>query len=265
MSIFLRELKAHRTGLIFWCLGMVALIASGMGKFAAYEAAGQSVVKMLADLPKMVLVVFGMSGFDLTTATGFYGVLFLYIALMGSVHAALLGANIISKEERDRTSEFLFSKPITRSKVLTGKLLAGLINIVVLNLATSVSSFYFVGYFSKGESVTKEITLLMAGLLLLQLIFFSIGAMVAGIVRKPKSAPSISTAIMFLTFLLAYLVNLDDKLGVLKYLSPFKYFDAAVLMTDGRLDPVYVALSGAIVVLATAGTYYFYSARDLRV
>jgi len=265
MSIFLRELKAHRYGLLFWCLGMVALIASGMGKFAAYQAAGQSIVMMMATVPKTVLIVFGMSGFDLTKASGFFGVLFLYIALMGAVHASLLGANIISKEERDRTSEFLFTRPITRASVLTSKMLAGLVNIIVLNVTTTVSAIYFVGYFSKGESVNKDIALMMAGLFFMQLIFFAIGAMVAGFVHKPKSAASISTSIMFTTFLLAYLVNLNEKLDLLKYLSPFKYYDAAVLMKDGRLDPAYIALSVAIVGAAVFGTYYFYKKRDLTV
>ncbi len=184
---------------------------------------------------------------------------------MGAVHASLLGAGIISKEERDRTSEFLFAKPITRSSVLTSKLLAGLTNVLILNVVTTASSLYFVSYFGKGESVTKDITLMMAGLLLLQLIFFSIGAAVAGYVRKPKSAPSIATSIMFGAFLLSYLVNLDERLDVLKYLSPFKYFDAAVLMTDGQLDPVFVGLSVVIVGLSVFGTYHFYNARDLTV
>jgi len=265
MSIFLRELKAHRWSLVFWSLGMVALVSSGMGKFAAYEAAGQSVTKMMADLPRMVLVVFGMSGFDLTKASGFFGVLFLYIALMGTVHGSLLGASIISKEERDRTSEFLFAKPITRGSVLTSKLLAGLVNVVALNLVTAASSYYFVGYFGKGESVTKDITLMMVGLLFLQLIFFAIGALVAGVVRKPKSAPSISTSIMFGAFLLSYLVNLNTNLDALKYLTPFKYFDAAVLMADGTLDPVFVVLSVLIIVASVFATYRFYNARDLTV
>ena len=128
-----------------------------------------------------------------------------------------------------------------------------------------VSSLYFVGYFGKGESFTGDILILMAGLFFMQLIFFAIGAVVAGVVKRPKSAPSIATSIMFLTFLVSYLVNLSDNLDALKYVSPFKYFDAAVLMSDGQLDPVYVALSVIIVGLAIFGTYHFYSARDLTV
>ena len=265
MNLYLREMKAHRTALIWWCLGMVALIASGMAKYAAYETAGQSIVAIFETLPKVVLVVFGMQGFDLTKASGFFGVLFLYIAVMGAIHAVLLGASLISKEERDRTSEFLYTKPISRGEALTAKLLAGLTNILILNIATSVSSFYSVAYYSKGAPVAKEIVLLMVGFLFLQLIFFTMSALVAGVVKRPKVAPTIATSIMFLTFLLAYLVNMSENLDFLKYLTPFKYFDALALLTDGALDPVFIGLSVLIVGLSVFGTYHFYGARDLRV
>ncbi len=79
----------------------------------------------------------------------------------------------------------------------------------------------------------------MVGLFLLQLIFFSIGALVAGWTHRPRGAATTATSIMLLTFVLYYLVNFNDKLDPLKYLTPFKYYDAAVVMNDG-LDPVFV-------------------------
>lgn len=60
-------------------------------------------------------------------------------------------------------------------------------------------------------------------------------------------------------------MGLDEDLGVLGYLSPFTYIDAATLMVDGRLDPAYIALSVVIVVVGVVGTYRFYAARDLAV
>jgi ABC-2 type transport system permease protein len=265
MNIYWREMKAHRWGLLFWSLGMVALVASGMAKYGAYAAAGTSVTDLFAGVPKAVMVVFGIGGFDLTKASGFYGVLFLYIAVMAAIHASLLGSNLISKEERDRTSEFLYTKPISRASVLTSKLFAGWTMVLVFNAATALSSVYFVGYFGNGESVSAEIWLLMAALLLLQLVFFAIGALVAGVVRRPKAAPTIATSVMFLTFLIYYLVNFDSNLDFLKWISPFKYFEATVLLASGRLDPAFVALSAAIVGVAILGTYRFYSERDLTV
>jgi ABC-2 type transport system permease protein len=264
MNIYRREMKVHRWGLLFWSLGMLFLVMSGMAKFAAYEQAGQSVEQIMGALPKAVQVIFGLTGFDLTKASGFYGILFLYVAVMGAVHAVILGAGVISEEERDKTSEFLYAKPVSRSAALTGKLLAGLTNLIVLNLVTLASSFVFVGYYGKGEDVTSEVLVLMVGLFFLQLIFFSIGAVVAGTAHKPKLAGTRAMSIMLATFVLFYLVNLNEKLDPLKYLTPFKYYDAAVVMKDG-LDPVFVVLSLAIVALGILGTYYFYDRRDLSV
>lgn len=264
MNIFRRELKAHRWGLLFWSLGMVMLVLSGMAKFAAYEQAGQSVEQIMAALPKGVQVIFGLSGFDLTQPSGFYGILFLYIAVMAAVHAVLLGSGLVSKEERDRTSEFLYAKPVSRSEALTGKLFAGLVNMVALNLVTMFSSFYFVDYYGNGESFNDGIFTLMIGAFFIQLVFFSLGALVAGTARKPKRAPGRATTVMLVAFVLYYTVNLNENLDFLKYLTPFKYFDAAAVMNDG-LDPVFMVLSVLIAVAAILGTYRFYSVRDLSI
>lgn len=264
MNIIKRELKAHRWGLLFWSIGMVFLVMSGMAKFAAYEQAGQSAAVLLEGLPKTIQVIFGLSGFDLSKASGFYGILFLYIAVMGAVHAVLLGSGLVSKEERDHTSEFLYPKPVSRTRVITSKLLAGLVNLVAFNLVTMASSFYFVDVYGGGETFTGDILLLMTGLFFLQLVFFSLGALVAGVVHKPKRAPSMATNIMLIAFVLYYIVNLDENVEFLKYFTPFKYFDAALVMKDG-LDPVYVALSVFIIAVAIIGTYRFYGSRDLSI
>src|SRR5659263_224133 len=177
MNIFLRELKAHRWGLLFWSLGMISMVYMGMTKYGAYEASGESVQEIMDALPKAVGAVFGLTGFDLSTAAGFYGVLFMYIAIIGAVHGVLLGAGLIAKEERDRTSEFLYSKPASRGKILTGKLLAGVFNLVVLNVVTLVTSLYVVDIFNKDAPFDSDLMLLMVGLFFVQLVFFSIGAL----------------------------------------------------------------------------------------
>ncbi len=59
--------------------------------------------------------------FNLTTVTGFYGLMFIYFGLMGAMAAAMWGNEIISKEERDKTVEFSLVLPVSRSRVITAK------------------------------------------------------------------------------------------------------------------------------------------------
>lgn len=264
MNLFLRELRSHRKALTFWSIGMVALLASGMAKFAAYQAAGQSIISLVHQLPQTVQVVFGITGFNLSTASGFYGLLFYYIALMAAVHAVLIGTDVIANEERDKTVEFLLVKPISRSRIITYKLLAGLVNLVIFNLVTLVASIVFVAYFNKGASATKDILVLMLGLSFIQLLFFFAGVAVAAVNKKPKRSTSLATALLMVTFVLSFLINFSAGLDWLKYFTPFKYFDAKSLIDSGHPNPVFVSISVILIVAMLVTTYKAYNSRDLQ-
>lgn len=265
MNVFLREMKASRKALIIWSIGVILMIASSMGKYAGLSASGQSINDLMAQMPQSLKAIMGMGTFDLTTATGYYGVLFIYLAMMATVHATMLGATIISKEERDKTTEFLFLKPISRSKIITSKVLASLVNVLIFNIVTFVSSILLVQKYSKGEAVIGDITRLMLGMFILQLIFLFIGTAIAAISKHPKTAPSLATGILLLTFMLSIAIDLNSRLENLKYLTPFKYFDAKNLMHARGFEPVYLILSIVIIAVLFRATYVFYNSRDLNV
>jgi len=265
MNVLIREMKANRKALIIWSIGMILLIASSMGKYAGLSASGQSINDLLAQMPQSLKAIMGMGTFDLTMATGYYGVLFIYVAMMATIHATMLGANIISKEERDKTAEFLFSKPISRNKIINSKLLASLVNILILNLVTFVSSVLMVQKYSKGEAVIGNITVLMVGMFILQLIFLFIGTAIAAVSKHPKTAPPLATGILLFTFMLSIAIDLNNRIENFKYLTPFKYFDAKNLMYARGFEPIYVILSVIIIAVLFRVTYIFYENRDLNV
>lgn len=265
MNIFLREMKANRKSLIIWCIGMVAMIGAGMGKFAGYVSSGMSIDDIMAIFPKSLLNVMGISGFDLSTAIGFYGVLFLYLILIATSHAVMLGTNIIAKEERDKTTEFLLVKPVSRSNVITSKLLAVILNITILNIVTFIGSLFAVNYFNKGDEILGDIIMLMVGMFILQLIFMSIGSLSATVSKKSKAAVSNATGILLITFMLYMATNMTDKLESLKYLTPFKYFEAESIILGNGIDLFFIILSVVIIGVSLAGTYGFYKRRDLNI
>lgn len=243
---------------------MIFLIASGVAKFYGYSNTGQSAITSVLDMfPHSLQVLFGLNGFDLSKASGAYGILFMYIVLMAVIHAVLLGTDLISKEERDKTSEFLFAKPVSRSSVVTSKLLAGLLNIFVLNIVTLIASVYVVNYFSKSTSGTGDVLLLTVALFIMQLLFLLAGAAIAAITKHSKAAAGIATAVVLVTFILYFMINLSEHIDALKYFTPFKYFEAKDIIANGNLDMFYVVLSGGIITAALAATYVAYRKRDL--
>jgi ABC-2 type transport system permease protein len=265
MNIFLKEMKSHRKSLIFWSIGVILMVASGMVKYESLSSSGQSMNEMLSGMPKSMLAVLGIGDFDISTATGYYGLLFIYLLLMATIHAAMLGATIIAKEERDKTSEFLFVKPVSRNRIITAKLLAAFLNILILNLVTFFSSIVLVGKYSDGEVVTGDIAITMAGMFILQLLFMVIGSSLAAVKRKSKTAASIATGVLLITYIISVAIDLNENIVWLKYLTPFKYFEAKNVMFGGGLDIVYVLLSIIIIGVLGAITYISYQKRDLDV
>ena len=265
MNIFTRELKATRKSMIIWCFGVIAMVVGGMGKYAGLANSPASLTEFMNSLPESLLNLMGMSSLDITTAMGFYGVLFLYIAIMLGIHAIMLGANIIAKEEIDKTSEFLMVKPVSRKTVLTMKLLAGLVNLTILNVISFFSSFVMVNYFSKNTSLTHDMLLLTLGLFILQLIFMSVGSLMATIKKHSKSVGAAATGVLLISFLLSMIINMNENLDILKCITPFKYFEATAIINGNGFELPFFLLSFVLISLCLIGTYYFYEKRDLNI
>ncbi|WP_071394362.1 ABC transporter permease subunit [Bacillus tuaregi] len=266
MNIFLKELKSLRKSLIIWSIGSILMVVSGMGKYDVYASQGQSINEMLRGIPKSLRAVLGFSEVDVSTLSGYYSILFIYLLLMATIHAVMLGANIIAKEECDKTSEFLFVKPVSRNSIVTAKLLAALTNIIIFNLVTAGSLLIILSqYHTNGENVNEMVVSTMVGMLLLQLLFMVIGSALASVKKKPKTAASQASGVLLLTYLISVLIDLNENLEGLKYVTPFKYFEAKNVILGNGLEPIYMVLTSILIIGFTIVTYIFFKKRDLNV
>ncbi|MFX3623236.1 MAG: ABC transporter permease subunit [Ectobacillus sp.] len=265
MNLFIRELKANRKSLLLWGIGIIFMVVAGMGKYESISGSGQSLNEIMQQMPKSLQAIMGTGSLDLSKAVDYYGVLFLYLVLMGSIHALMLGANIIAKEERDKTAEFLMVKPISRTGIVTAKLAAAAVHVILFNIMTFITSISAVAYYNKGTVPTGDIIILMVGMFILQLIFLFLGTGIAAASKHPKSAAALGTAILLLTFILSIMIDLNSKLEDLKYLTPFKYYEAKQMLADGALDPVFIVLSVVIIGVLFSVTYICFKRKDMNV
>jgi ABC-2 type transport system permease protein len=264
MNIFITELKANRKALIIWSICVALLIISGMGKYTAYATGGAS-SDVFDKLPNTMKVVLGLSGFEVTKLSGFYAFLFPYIEVTVAIHAALLGSSIIAKEERDKTTEFLIVKPVSRSIIITSKLLAALFNVIVINIISLLSSLSIVPTFKTGEDITGEILIMHLIMFIVQLIFMTLGSLLAAALRKPKISGAIAANIIIAGYFISKITELADYLKVLNIFSPFKYFSLQKAVYDHEINIIITLLCLVIITGFTAFAYYFYQKRDMNV
>lgn len=92
-----------------------------------------------------------------------------------------------------------------------------------------------------------------------------IGSALAAVKKKPKTAASVAAGILLLTYLLSIVIDLNENLEGLRYLTPFKYFEAKNVMYGGGLDVIFVVISLILILTLLVVTYVFYKKRDLNV
>ncbi len=262
MNILIRELKANLRSLLIWGVIVILFIMVGASKFSAYYG-NPEMLAVLDAMPPALLSAFNFRAFNLTTLSGFFGVMFTYFALMLSIAAAMWGSDIISKEERDKTVEFSLTLPVPRSRLVTAKALAALVNCFGLLLITWGASLVSAQRYQPDDKFYRFLALCMLALFILQLIFLAIGIFLGCAMKRYKRAGSVAVSLLLGTYFLSIVASLNQDLEFLKYFSPFKYFDAGMLLHESRLDLTFVALSAAIVVAGMVGAYLTYARRDL--
>jgi ABC-2 type transport system permease protein len=262
MNIFLRELKANRKSLIIWCVITALFVLLGIAKFSAYYN-NPDMVAVLNDLPKQVLSALNVQAFNLTTISGFYGLMFTYYALLLTIAAVMWGTDIITKEERDKTVEFSLTLPVTRARLVTSKTLAALVNCVALLIFTWVASIVSAAKYQPDAAFFKFLALCMLALFIMQMVFLAVGIFLGCAMKRYKLATSTAISLLLVTYFFSIITVLNSKLDFLKYFSPFKYFDPAVLLHQSTIDIAFVGLSKVIIVISMSGAYLSYSKRDL--
>jgi ABC-2 type transport system permease protein len=262
LNIFMRELRASRKSLAIWSGVMALLIFVGAAKFAAYYG-DPSMLAMVDAMPKAMVEAMSLRAFNLTTLTGFFGLMFIYYGLMGAVAAAMWAADSISKEERDKTVEFSLVLPVSRNRVVTAKALAAVVNCAIFVLVTWVCSVAAAQAYNPDRGFYSFLALEMQAMFVIELIFLAVGLLLGCAMKEYKLSSSAAIGIILFTYILSVVSGMQSNLGFLKYVSPFKYFDAAALLRNGRMDGSYLLLAAAIIAVSVVAAYWTYNRRDL--
>jgi len=262
MNIVVRELYAHKKSLIIWSVSMIAFVMMMFAEFAAYYK-NPEILAVLEAFPPEMLQAFGMAGANLTTVTGYMSVAVVFIALTLGTYALLLGNNIIAKEERDKTAGFLLTLPVSRTHLITQKLIAATLSSLILLLVVAASILVAVLPYQVEEHFGTFMALVILTIFIIMLIFLSIGMLLAAVTKRHKLSGGIGIALISALYLASIIASLSDSMAFLKYVSPFAYFEAPQLLRDLGLEPIKVALSALIIGASLFGTYTVYSRRDL--
>lgn len=260
MTLVKHELRQGKAAFMVWTAAIGFLLAICIFLFPEMKGQMESVNDVFSSMGSFT-EAFGMDRLNFGTLIGFYAVeCGNVLGLGGAFYAALCAAGVLSKEEKDKTAEFLLTHPVSRKRVLTEKLIAVLLQITAMNTviyAISVGSIAAVG-----EAVPwKEISLLHLAYYLLQVELAGICFGISAFLRKGSAGAGLGIAAMM--YFLNLVANIADAAAFLKYITPFGYCEGADIVANGRLDGGMAAVGAAIGIGGIVIAYLKYTKKDI--
>lgn len=150
-NIFRMSLKQHKKSTALWTLTLAVLIVLGM---AFYPAISQSLseIEVIFENPMMkgLLSLFAVGPDQLGTLSGFYMTYAsIYVILIGGIFSMMTAVSDVGGELRDKTFEYLLTKPVKRSEVLISKGAAIFTRLLIVTGALCLTTLLSFHFFSK--------------------------------------------------------------------------------------------------------------------
>lgn len=261
MTLIKHELKQGRTALVIWTASIAFLMVICILMFPEMKQEMDSVSDMFASMGSFT-EAFGMDRINFGTLLGFYAVeCGNILGLGGAFFASLIAITVLAKEEKERTAEFLLTHPVSRVRIVTEKLTAVLIQIVLMNAviwALSAASIAIIGE----EIPWKELNLMHLSYFLLQIELAGICFGLSAFLRRGGLGIGLGLATVMYFFNIV--ANISDSAEFLKYITPFGYTEGADIVANGSLDTAMVLLGMAYTAIGIAAAYWKYCKKDIQ-
>lgn len=260
MTIIRHELKQSKISLIIWTVAIVFLLDICIFLFPEMKGEMNDVSEVFSSMGSFTQA-FGMDKVNFGTLIGFYAVeCGNILGLGGAFFASLCAISVLSKEEKERTAEFLLTHPVNRVCVVAEKLISVLLQIVILNAVVYVSVVLSIVLI--GETVAWQgITLMHTAYLILQ---FELAGICFGISAfLHRGSVGIGLGIAVIMYFLNIIANLTESAEFLKYITPFGYADGAEIAKNISLDMNMIAIGILFAVIGISAGFVKYCRKDI--
>lgn len=218
--------------------------------------------KEIALMPDVIKKAFNLKMIDFSNYLMYWAYVYQFLLMAVSIYSLILGTGTLVKEENDKTIEYLYANPISRSQIVTSKLLAGITNILIVFVVMFLLSFG-IGMILNVKDILNDMFLVFLVSVLPVLVYFGIGLFLSSILRT-SNAVSLSLGVFFLTYIVSMMADIVEKLKFLSWASPFNYIIPIDVITND-VDMTKIVVLGILLMMSIVGSYIAYNKKELYV
>ncbi len=262
--IYLNDVRQRLRSVAQWGLGLVAVHFIYLAFYPAFAEQTAMLHAFLQQLPPEYLAAFSLNRVDLSRVLGYYSMIFLFVQIILAVQASRYGFDLLTAEMRDRTADFLLTRPVSRGQVFGAKLLAALTALGLTCAVTWASAWGSIALFHAGHPYDPHrLALILVSVAPFQGFFLAVGAALSMIVPRIRHSLPYALGLAFGMYFLGAVGNLQGEASPLDGLTPFKAFDPAEVVLHGKYATAPVAFVIALSLLALAVAFFRFARRDI--
>ena len=260
MTIVKHELRMGRMSLAVWTGAIGFLLVICVMLYPEMKGDMESVNQVFSSMGSFS-EAFGMDKVSFGSLMGFYAIeCGNVLGIGGAFFAALCAAASLSKEEKEHTAEFLLTHPVSRGRIVAGKMVSVFLQVAAMNIVIFMAAVVSIMCIHEDFS-WKEFTLLHLSYLLLQIEIAGICFGVSAALKNGSTGVGLGIAAVM--YFLNIIENITDKAEFLKYITPFGYAEGTDIVTDGCIDTGYLIPGMIYCIAGIAAAYVIYCRKDI--
>lgn len=252
----------RRWFLLWWCVGIAALIALNLAFYPSFRDQAAELEKSLQEIPDSAKALTTDTG-EFASPVGFLSsqVYYLMLPMLLGIMSIALGSSLLAREEKDGTIELLLSRGISRSKLILAKASVGLLLTGVGALVAMLVTFGMATLVDL--PVPKEnIAVATLACYLLALTFGAVAYLITMLGKARIASIGVATLVALGGYIIASLAGLASWLDKVSKIFPFNYYKPGeILYGNPHWRDMALLLAG----IAVCGVFswYFFKRRDL--
>lgn len=261
MNIFVHEIKQNRAATIIWTVALMALTALYISIFPTISSSVDT-GELIKNFPEAFKKTFGITDDFFSAFSSLYAVILNLVLLTGAVQAMNLGTGITSSEVRQKTADFLLTKPVSRGSILRQKLLASLTLLLLTDLVFLAAVWGLVQAMIDDPFQFSTFLISSLSLVFVQAFFLNFGFLLGVALPRVKSVIAVTLPAVFGFYVIGLL---DTVIGEekIRFLTPFKFFDLHELTAGGGYEGVVLIYLAVLTVGALITSFAVYRRKDI--
>lgn len=262
LNVTLLDFKKSKKNIIGWSIGIFSIMFLYMILFPSMNEMAQAEMN---SMPKELTKLMGMDSFSsLANFITYYGMIYNIILIAISIFAVTFSANLIMKEEKTQSIEFLYSMPVSRLEIYVSKVITSFLAVLLIVLCAIISSL-LCGFINGGETFVLSDFILISKISSFTAFFFiSISIFLSGASSKINGSIVGSFAVL-LTYMFGYLGKLlNDNGKFLLKISPFEAFSPSNALNLQNETVLLLILYLSIMIILVIIGGLLYNKRDFK-